>query len=41
MTKDSGNDVDRDGHAIHIHLPLKVIKKLAQTGDNQVIHIGI
>ena len=43
LTKDSGNaaDVDVDGHDIHIHLPQKVIQKLARTGGDHVIHIGI
>ena len=43
LTKESGNaaDVDVDGHDIHIHLPQKVIQKLARTGGDHVIHIGI
>ena len=43
LTKDSDNaaDVDVDGHDIHIHLPQKVIQKLARTGGDHVIHIGI
>jgi len=43
LTKESDNaaDVDVDGHDIHIHLPQKVIQKLARTGGDHVIHIGI
>ena len=43
VTRDTSkniSEVDNDGHDIHIHLPIKVIKKLAESGSDQVIHIG-
>ena len=32
---------DTDGHDVHIHLPHSVLRKLARTKQDHVIHIGI
>ena len=32
---------DMDGHDVHIHLPHSVLRKLAHTKQDHVIHIGI
>jgi len=41
ITKDNDDHelVDKDGHKIHIHIPHQVLEKMAETGDDHVIHI--
>jgi len=42
ITKDKGNrdEIDQDGHRIHIHIPHRVLVEMVETGEDHVIHIG-
>ena len=40
-TLETADITDSDGHDVHIHLPHSVLRKLAQTRQDHVIHIGI
>ena len=43
ITKDTPDheDVDTDGHKVHIHIPHRVLLEMANAGDDHVIHIDI
>ena len=42
ITKDKENhdNVDIDGHKVHIHIPHQVLVKMAGAGEDHVVHIG-
>ena len=42
ITKDKENhdNVDSDGHKVHIHIPHQVLVKMAGAGEDHVVHIG-
>ena len=43
ITKDSADhdEVDQDGHKLHIHIPHRVLVEMAKSGDDHVIHISM